>query len=211
MYTLARMSRETARQMKLPPHQEVQLVRLDHGKGNYSAIDPSKHWFELVPVPIGNGSDAGDGFVVDGDTVAVPVPWKPVVMEAEVTEGSARKGDPKETQKQRVRNFIAETMQTDRVELSKLIGQVQSEFGVGKSAARMRVMKAVEDGSTSFAQANGVLYHLTIERDEPSPPKPAFVVRTVVKPDEATDDIAGVTSVGVDTRECQSPTLGEKC
>jgi hypothetical protein len=58
-------------------------------------------------------------------------------------------------------------------------------------------MKAVKDGSEASAHANGVWYRLTIEREEPSPPKPIFVVRTIVDSDEETGADGVVTSVVV--------------
>jgi hypothetical protein len=195
IYTLSPMSAKTATTLKVPPHVSARLVRLDQGKGNYSARDPLIRWFELVSVQIGNGTDLGDGFMVDGDTVAVPVPWKPAVVEAEKSADDAKSGDPKETQQQCLRNFLAQTMQTDRVGLSSLIGQIQIELGIGKSAARDRVMNAVKDGNEALAQANGVSYRLSIEREEPSPPNPVFLIRTIVSADDENDAVEAVTSV----------------
>jgi hypothetical protein len=210
------MSRKTATDLDVPPQVAARLVRLDQGKGNYSARDPSTHWFELTSVLIGNGTDVGAGFMVDGDTVAVPVPWKPPVVEAEVAENDANTGDPKETARQRTRDFLARTMQTDRVELSTLIGQVQHEFGVAKTAARNRVMKAVKEGhETALAQVKNVLYHLTIEREEPSPPNPVFVVRTIVgadkedsEPGEVTPAIADKAAASEHTRDAAEGDAG---
>ena len=41
IYTLAAMTQKTGQTLGLPAHQVARLVRLDHGKGNYSARDPS--------------------------------------------------------------------------------------------------------------------------------------------------------------------------
>jgi hypothetical protein len=131
IYTLSSMSLKTATAFKIPPNISARLVRIDQGKGNYTTRDPSVRWFELVPVPVGNGADESNGFMVDGDTVAVPVPWKPDVVDGEVPEDDSKGGDAKETERQRVRDFLANAMQTDRVELTSLIGQVQLELGIG--------------------------------------------------------------------------------
>jgi hypothetical protein len=197
MYTLAPMNRNTAKELKIPPQLSTRLVRLDQGKGNYSARDSLIRWFELISVSIGNGSDAGVGFMVDADTVAVPVPWKPLAIEEEVTEDDAKNVDPKDAERQRVRDFLAQTMQTDRVELSSLIKVIEKQYSIGKTAARNRVMKALKVESGGLAQANGVAYRLTIVREEPSPPNPVFVVRTVVDSEEDNGTLAGVASVVV--------------
>jgi hypothetical protein len=195
IYTLSPMSGKTAKDLNVPAQVAARLVRLDQGKGNYSARDPSTRWFELTSVPIGNGTDAGDGFMVDGDTVAVPVPWKPPIAESEVAEEDVNNGDPNETAGQRVRNLLAKSMQTDRVELRSLIKIVEQEFGIGKTAARGRVMKAVPDDRGGLAHVNDVLYRLTIEREEPSPPNPVWVVRVIVDADGENGEEGEVTSV----------------
>jgi hypothetical protein len=210
MYTLSPMSRKTAKDLNIPHQVSARLMRLDQGKGNYSARDPSIQWFELVTVPIGNGVDVGSGFILDGDTVAVPVPWTPAVVVGESVDDDARIGDPKETERQRVRDFLAKSMQADRAELCSLIGQVQRQFSIGKTAARNRVMKAVGDGRGALAQANGVSYRLTIEREEPAPPGRLFVIRTGVgahDEDSAHGEITAVAvnKAAVSERACHRP------
>jgi AAA domain len=195
IYTLSPMSAKTATTLKVPPHVSARLVRLDQGKGNYTARDPSIRWFELVGVPVGNGIDAGDGFMVESDTVAVPVPWKPTVAEGESTRDDVKNGDPKQTEWQHVRDFLAKAMQTDRVELSSLIKVMRQEFCIGRTAARNRVMKAVPRDQGGFAQADGASYRLTIEREEPSPPNPVFLIRTIVSADDENGAVEAVTSV----------------
>ena len=184
VYTITSMSKSTATKMGLPPAQATRMLRLDHGKGNYSARNSSIRWFELVKVDTG-----GDGLMFGGETVGVPVRWNPIAVDGDAAEGDSRKTDPKETQRQRVRNFLAKTMETDRVTLSNLIGQVELEFGIGKSAARKRVMEAVTEEGGGLVQANGVLYRLTIERKKPSPPNPVFVVREIVGAENADQEI----------------------
>lgn len=180
MYTLARMNNETAKQMKVPPQQAARLVRLDHGKGNYSARDPSRYWFELVTVPIGNGAESAFGSMVGGDTVAVPVSWRPTPLDGDEAQDDPKQVDIKAEKRQRVLNFVANAMQANRVELSNLIEQVEREFGIAKTTARNRLMKAIPDDCGAVAQADGVSYRLTIEREKPSPPNRIFVVRAVI-------------------------------
>jgi AAA domain len=91
MYTLSPMSRKTASDLNIPPQLSARLMRLDQGKGNYSAHDPSIRWFELVAVPIGNGADDGSGFELGGDTVAVPVRWHPSVGNGDAADDSPKR------------------------------------------------------------------------------------------------------------------------
>jgi AAA domain len=180
VYTLSQMNEKTAQNMGVPDHQAARLVRLDHGKGNYTARDTSVRWFELITVAIENGADMGGGFLIGGDTVAVPVRWHPTAVDADAARDDPKEGDPKEARRQRDRDFVAKMMQKDRCELSGLIEELQRGFGIAKTTARNRIMKAIPDECWGLAQVNDVSYRLTIEREKPSPPKPVFVVRTIM-------------------------------
>ncbi len=153
---------------------------------------------ELVAVPIGNGADDGSGFGLGGDTVAVPVRWHLSVGNGDAAEDSPKEDDPKEAKRQQVRDCIAQMMQSDRCELPSLIDQVQREFGIAKTTARNRIMKAVRDECGSLAQTNGVSYRLTIEREKPSPPNPVFVIRTAIGEDGEIGAGEGVASIAPD-------------
>jgi hypothetical protein len=177
IYTLSPMSRQTAKELNIPPHLSARLVRLDHGKGNYSARDPSIRWFELVTVPIENGGDVDDWFMSGGDTVAVSVRWRPAAVDAADDHDDPKEEDPKEATLQRVRDLVATAMQTDRCELSGLLEVVEREFGVKSTTARKRVMRAIPPGHEVPAQANGASYLLRIEKEKPSPPGKIFVIR----------------------------------
>ena len=59
-------------------------------------------------------------------------------------------------------------------------------------------MKAIRDECGSLAQANGVLYRLTIEREKPSPPNPVFVIRTAIGEDDEIGAGEGVASTAPD-------------
>jgi hypothetical protein len=116
-------------------------------------------------VPIGNGADDGSGFGPGGDTVAVPVRWHSSVGNGHAADDSPKADDPKEAKRQHFRDCIAQMMQSDRCELPSLINQVQREFGIAKTTARNRIMKAIPDDCGGLAQANGISYRLTIERE----------------------------------------------
>jgi hypothetical protein len=176
VYTLSPMNGKTATNLKVPPFVSARLVRLDQGKGNYSARDPSIRWFELVTVPVGNGADMGDGFVVSGDTVAVGVPWSPTQVDLVEPEAV----DEAEIKRQRVRDIIAEAMPSDRCPITAVVPAIMKEFGIQKSAARNLAMDAVPAEHGGSARVRGASYVLTLERQKPSPPNPVMVVRTVV-------------------------------
>lgn len=93
------------------------------------------------------------------------------------TRTMSKRRTPGRPLRQRTLDFLAKTMQADRVELPALIGPVAREFGISKTAARNRVMKAIAHKRPALAQANGVSYLMTIERELPSPPNPIFVIR----------------------------------
>jgi hypothetical protein len=177
VYTVSAMSSNTAQGMGLPPPQAVRMLRLDHGKGNYSARDPSIRWFELVTVPIGNGAELFGALPIGGDTVAVPVPWRPSEVDPAADGAGPRNEDLKEAERQKLRDFVARTMETDRVELAVLIQAVRRERGVGRTTARKRVKEAIPADCEVAAQANGAGYLLKIEQEEPCPPGKIFVVR----------------------------------
>jgi hypothetical protein len=103
--------------------------------------------------------------------------------------------DPKEAKRQHFRDCIAQMMQSDRCELPSLIDQVQREFGIAKTTARNRIMKAIPDDCGGPAQANGISYRLTIEREKPSPPNPVFVIRTAIGEGDEIGAGEGVASI----------------
>ena len=198
IYTLSQMSPKTGTTLNIPPQLSARLVRLDHGKGNYTARDTSVRWFELAQVRVGNGAGPDDGFMIDGDTVAVPVRWKATAVDGGAPEDSPKEADPKEAKRQHLRDFVANIMETDRDGLSLLIQQAQREFGISRTTACNRIMKAISGDRGGLAQANGISYRLTIERGKPSPPNPVFVIRTVIGGDDEDRIGGGVTSMASD-------------
>jgi hypothetical protein len=198
IYTLSQMSTKTGTTLNIPPQLSARLVRLDHGKGNYTARDTSVRWFELATVQVGNGAGPDDGFMVDGDTVAVPVRWQATAVAGDTSKDNPKEADPKEAKRQHLRDFLSNIMETDRAELSSLIAQVQREFGIARTTARDRVMKAIPEDCGGLAQANGISYRLTIERREPSPPNPVFVIRAVIGGGDEDGTGGGVSSMTSD-------------
>jgi hypothetical protein len=128
----------------------------------------------------------------------VPVRWQATAVAGDTSEDSPKEADPKEAKRQHLRDFLANIMETDRAELSSLIKQAQREFGVSRTTARNRIMKAIPDDCGGLAQANGISYRLTIERKEPSPPYPVFVIRTVIGGHDEAGTGGGVTSMASD-------------
>jgi hypothetical protein len=142
--------------------------------------------------------DGSNGFRLGGDTVAVPVRWHLSVGNGDAADGSTKEDDPKEAKRQHLRDCIAQMMQSDRCELPSLIDQAQREFGIAKTTARNRIMKAIRNECGSLAQANGVSYRLTVEREKPSPPNPVFVIRTAFGEDDEIGAVEGVASIAPD-------------
>ena len=173
VYTLAPMSDTSAQEMKILPSHAKRLVRLDHGKGNYAARDTNVKWFELQSFDIGNGDlFPAEGNPVDGDTIAVPKPWTPPALQIKASKAVERAGKLQE-----VRDLIASAMTSDRCPVSELLPAIQDRFGVKKSTARALLLEAVPEGEGITGYADQHAHLLKIERKQPSPPGPAFVVR----------------------------------
>lgn len=73
VFTLTPMSPEEAAGFSLSDAQRRALVRLDTAKVNIAPPAASAAWFELVGVPLGNGTDA----YPHGDRVQTVQPWTP--------------------------------------------------------------------------------------------------------------------------------------
>ena len=73
VFTLCPMSAEEARRFDIPNEKRRQFVRLDSAKLNIAAQSDKAEWFELVGVPIGNGTT----LYPKGDTIQVAKPWNP--------------------------------------------------------------------------------------------------------------------------------------
>jgi hypothetical protein len=173
VYSLAPMSDTSAKEMNILPSHAKRLVRLDHCKGNYAARDTGVRWFELQSFDIGNGDlFAAEGNPVDGDTIAVPKPWTPPALQIKASKAVERAGKLQE-----VRDLIASAMTSDRCPVSELLPAIQERFGVKKSTARALLLEAIPEGEGITGYTDQHAYLLKIEREKPSPPGRAFVVR----------------------------------
>jgi len=72
VYTMTKMSEETAALFKLSENERRQLVRVDSGKVNIAPPSDAR-WYRLVGVELGNSTDR----YPDGDEVAVIERWVP--------------------------------------------------------------------------------------------------------------------------------------
>ena len=179
VYTVSPMSAKTALTMNVPEGQAARLVRLDHAKGNYSARDASVNWFELESYNIGNATGLSDDLFCDGDTIAVPKPWSPGTS-AQPPNPVQDRDAQRDARLQRVRDFLATTMSSDRCKLTDILPDIERQFVVKNSAARKLLKKAVPEGAESVAYADGRTYSLCIDHDGPGAPYPLIVVRKLI-------------------------------
>jgi len=181
VYTLSPMSEKTAEKMGLDPAEAARLVRLDHGKGNYTARDTTVRWFELEPFNIRNGGDGTDDLLfIDGDTIAVPKPWERPNLAVEQTTQMEDREHQRSEEIQRVRAIVAQAMTSDRCQLTEVIPEIKKAFVVADSTARKRLKKAIPEGEEVCVEVAGRTYSLVIERQGKSPPHPVFIVRKLI-------------------------------
>lgn len=180
VYTVAVMSQATADKLGLHPAEAGRFVRVDHGKGNYSARDPNVRWFELEPFNIGNAGQDADNVLAMGDTVAVPKPWEPPSPIAEQSTQADDRERHRVEKRCEVLTAIVRVMSSDRVQLTKLLPAIEKQFSVKESAARTLIKKAIPERQEVPVEVDGTTYSLTIERQEPSPPGSTFIVRKLV-------------------------------
>lgn len=181
VYTLAPMSKKTAQEMQLHHSEAARLVRLDHGKGNYTARDTNARWFELEPFNIRNGGDGTDDlFAVDGDTIAVPKPWEPSNLATEQTTQAEDREAQRAARLQQVRDLVVQVMSSDRCRVTTVLPAIEKQFVLKESAARALVMDAIPEGEEVCVEVGGRTYSLVIERQGRSPPHPIFILRRLV-------------------------------
>src|SRR6266851_416553 len=178
VYTVSPMSKKTAENMGIDREEAGRLIRLDHGKGNYTARDTNERWLELVPFNIRNRGDGTDDlFFIDGDTIAVPRPWERPNLAIEQTTQVEDREHQRSEEIQRVRAIVAQAMTSDRCQLTEAIPKIMKAFEVGDSTARKRLKKAIPEGEDVCVEVGGRIYSLTIERQLPSPPGHLFIIR----------------------------------
>jgi hypothetical protein len=102
----------------------------------------------------------------------VPKPWKPPADDVRASEAFKR-----EVKLQQVRAVVAGAMSSDRCQVSELLPVIEQAFGLKRSAARALLKDAIPEGEGETAEVAPHTYLLKIDKVEPSPPGPVFVVR----------------------------------
>jgi len=148
--TLARMAPKTADKLGINYEEEGRfLVRLDHGKGNFSGPPEGATWFKQVSVTLSNG-----------DTVGVH-------EEFDISElvDEAKQRDVENTREQiaQLRLDICETMPTDTLGLPILLTNLEPVWNKSNLTCRRRVMDAlVLDEAVRVTGADNLQYDLTL-------------------------------------------------
>jgi len=148
--TLARMAPKTADKLGINYEEEGRfLVRLDHGKGNFSGPPEGATWFKQVSVTLSNG-----------DTVGVH-------EEFDIAElvDEAKQRDAERTREQiiQLRLDICETMPIDTLGLPILLTNLEPVWNKSNLTCRRRVMDAlVLDEAVRVTGADNLQYDLTL-------------------------------------------------
>jgi len=148
--TLARMAPKTADKLGINYEEEGRfLVRLDHGKGNFSGPPEGATWFKQVSVTLSNG-----------DTVGVH-------EEFDISElvDEAKQRDAERTREQiiQLRLDICETMPIDTLGLPILLTNLEPVWNKSNLTCRRRVMDAlVLDEAVRVTGADNLQYDLTL-------------------------------------------------
>jgi len=148
--TLARMAPKTATQLGINYEEEGRfLVRLDHGKGNFSGPPEGATWFKQISVQLSNG-----------DTVGVH-------EEFDITElvDEAKQLDVERDREQaaQYRLDICETLPEGDTELPVLLSNLQAVWSVKEQACRNRTYKVlVLDEAVRIVGADGIDYDITL-------------------------------------------------
>jgi len=148
--TLARMDTKTATKLGINYEDEGRfLVRLDHGKGNFSGPPEGATWFKQISVQLSNG-----------DTVGVH-------EEFDITElvDEAKQLDVERDREQtaQYRLDICETLPEGDTELPVLLSNLQAVWSVKEQACRNRTYKVlVLDEAVRIVGADGIDYDITL-------------------------------------------------
>mgnify|MGYP003672608496 FL=1 len=148
--TLARMAPKTADKLGINYEDEGRfLVRLDHGKGNFSGPPEGATWFKQISVQLSNG-----------DTVGVHEAF-------DITElvDEARQRDVENTKEQikQLRLDICETMPLDTIGLPVLLTNLEPLWNKANQTCRRRVMDAlVLDEAVRVTGVDNHQYDITL-------------------------------------------------
>ena len=148
--TLARMAPKTADKLGINYEDEGRfLVRLDHGKGNFSGPPEGASWFKQVSVTLSNG-----------DTVGVHETFDITEL---VDEAKQRDVETTRQQIKQARLDICETMPTDTLGLPILLTNLEPVWNKSNLTCRRRVMDAlVLDESVRVTGADNLQYDITL-------------------------------------------------
>ena len=148
--TLARMDPKTATKFGINYEDEGRfLVRLDHGKGNFSGPPEGAAWFKQVSVQLSNG-----------DTVGVHEQFD---MSELVDEAKQLAVERDREQTAQYRLDICETLPKGDTELPVLLSNLQAVWSVKEQACRNRTNKVlVLDEAVRIFGADGIDYDITL-------------------------------------------------
>ena len=148
--TLARMSPKTADKLEINYEDEGRfLVRLDHGKGNFSGPPEGATWFKQVSVQLSNG-----------DTVGVHEQFD---ISELVDEAKQRSAEQSRESIEQYRLDICETLPEGTTELPVLLSNLEIIWGKSSNTRRRYVADAlVLDEQVRILGADDVEYGITI-------------------------------------------------
>ena len=148
--TLARMAPKTATLLGINYEEEGRfLVRLDHGKGNFSGPPEGASWFKQVSVTLSNG-----------DTVGVHETFDITELVDEAKQLSVERD---RQQIKQTRLDICETMPTDTLGLPILLTNLEPVWNKSNLTCRRRVMDAlVLDEAIRVTGADNLQYDITL-------------------------------------------------
>jgi len=148
--TLARMSPKTADKLGINYEDEGRfLVRLDHGKGNFSGPPECASWFKQVSVTLSNGDTVGVHEIFDISEL--------------VDEAKQRSAEHSREQINQYRQDICETLPEGTTELPVLLSNLQIIWGKSSDTRRRYVADAlVLDEQVRILGADSVEYGVTL-------------------------------------------------
>ena len=148
--TLARMSPKTADKLGINYEDEGRfLVRLDHGKGNFSGPPEGATWFKQVSVQLTNG-----------DTVGVHETFD---ISELVDEAKQRDAERTRESIAQYRLDICETLPEGATELPVLLSNLQVIWGKSSDTRRRYITDAlILDESVRVLGADGIEYGITL-------------------------------------------------
>jgi len=148
--TLARMAPKTAEKLGINYEDEGRfLVRLDHGKGNFSGPPEGASWFKQVSVLLSNGDTVGVHEVFDISEL--------------VDEAKQLAVERDRQQIKQLRLDICETMPLDTIGLPVLLTNLEPIWNKANQTCRRRVMDAlILDEPVRVTGIDSVEYDITL-------------------------------------------------